>query len=665
MGKHSIPDPDDQDDPVGGGRPADPPPPRPRGRRPDEPDYRTPFGEGPYGDYDDRSAYGDDDDRSAEPYPPEPYRPEPAEPSDADEPDDLTSGLTATGGHRVADEWTGSHRTVAAGRRGVSRGVIVALVTVVVVVAGFIVWRFLGDALSDRSGTAAERCVAGDVAVRVVADPSIAEEIGRFAQRFNETAGPVGDHCPNVTVAAADSNAVVGGFAGTWPAELGERPALWVPASSVSTARLEAIAGDQAVGNSRSLVTSPVVVAVRPELRDALTQQGWGGLPGLQTNPTALDALNLPGWGSLRLALPTAGSADASYLAAEAVAAASAPPGAPATAGLGAVSALRAGQPDLADDTLGTAIDALLAGAPATSPAHAVVVTEQQLYQRAANVPDAGQRLASWLPNGDVPTADYPTAELNGDWLSTEQRESANAFSQFLRQPDQLKELAGAGFRTDVGALPSSEVTTFAPLAPPLQIGDNAVRVALADAATAAPTAAPAATIMLDTSMPQLAGAAAAVRDRLAALAPNAAIGLWTFNGTQGGSVVPTGPPGEALTNALNGLAPTSDGAVSFTTLRLAYGEAVTNFRPNQPNSVLVITAGPHTDRTLDGPGLQDYIRGAVDPARPVAVNVIDIGADPDRPTWEAVAQASGGQYRNVPAADSPELAAAVAELLA
>ena len=72
----------------------------------------------------------------------------------------------------------------------------------------------------------------------------------------------------------------------------------------MSSARLEAAAGPQAVSVSRSLVTSPVMLAMRPELKSALGQQDWGALPGLQSNPTALDGLKLPGWGALRLALP-------------------------------------------------------------------------------------------------------------------------------------------------------------------------------------------------------------------------------------------------------------------------------------------------------------------------------------------------------------------------
>ena len=87
-------------------------------------------------------------------------------------------------------------------------------------------------------------------------------------------------------------------------------------------------------------------------------------------------------------------------------------------------------------------------------------------------------------------------------------------------------------------------------------------------------------------------------------------------------------------------------------------------FRQGQANSLLVITQGPHTDQTLDGPGLVQYVKSAADPAKPVAINVIDFGDDSDRATWEAVAEASGGTYQNVATSDSPDLATAVSTLL-
>lgn len=140
MGRHSLPDPDET-----GGQPEDPQ------------TERFAFGaDGPGDDHrtDDETdsagdgfVPGDTSQSSAEPPPPRSR--------------DWDAG-----------EWTGSHRAVTAGRRGVSVGVIVALITVVVVVGAVILWRFFGDALSSRSDVAAARCVDGEIDISVVVDPA-------------------------------------------------------------------------------------------------------------------------------------------------------------------------------------------------------------------------------------------------------------------------------------------------------------------------------------------------------------------------------------------------------------------------------------------------------------------------------------------------------------
>jgi hypothetical protein len=561
----------------------------------------------------------------------------------------------------------------------VSIGVIVALIAVVLVLSAIILWRFIGDALSNRSASAAITCSGSNVPVAVVADPSISDKIAEFANRYNKSTGPIGDRCVKIGVKAADSDAVVNGFVGTWPSELGQRPALWIPASAVSTSRLQAVAGSKIVTDSRSVASTPVVLAIKPQLKPALAEQNWGSLPALQTNPASLEAKNMPGWGSLRLALPTIGDSDATNLAAEAVAAASVPPNTPATAGLGAVNTLIAGQPKLPNPSLSAAMDALLAkGDPATSPVHAVVITEQQLYQRASKLPEAKNAVASWLPPGPAVVADYPMASLSGDWLSEEQVTAASEFKKFLQKPEQQAELAKAGFHSGSASLPKSDVTAFSPLSNTLTIGDEA-RVTIADAVTV-PAGGEAVTIMLDQSMPnqdgaktRLANVVAALKSKLAALPPNAVVGLWTFDGVEGRSEVATGPLSDqvkgqprsaALTAALDKQYSSNGGAVSFTTLRILYDAAVAGFRPGMKNSVLVITAGPHTDQTMDGAALRDYVRKAFDPARPVAINVIDFGADPDRGAWESVAQTSGGSYQNLSSSESPDLTTAVATFL-
>jgi hypothetical protein len=581
-------------------------------------------------------------------------------------------------GNRGFRDWRGGHRSEG-GRRGVSIGVIVALVAVVVVVGTVILWGFFGDALSNRSHQAAGRCVGGKEPVPVIADPSIADAAQQLAEGFNASEGPVGDHCMVVGVKPAGSDAVLGGFIGKWPADLGGQPALWIPGSSVSAARLSATS-QKIISDSRSLVTSPVVLAVRPELQQALTNQNWAALPGLQTNPTALAGLNLPAWGSLRLALPLGGNGDASLLAGEAVAAASAPAGAPATQGTGAVRALLSAQPKLADNSLTEAMNALLKpGDAASAPVHAVITTEQQLFERGQSLSDAQATLGSWLPPGPVPVADYPTVLLSGSWLTPEQSSAASEFARFMHKPDQLAKLAKAGFRVNGVKPPSSPVTSFPALPATLSVGDDAMRATLAEA-MAAPSSGLAATIMLDQSMPvdeggksRLANVVAALQDKIKALPPTAVLGLWTFDGHDGRSEVASGPLSDpvngqpraaALAAALDKQYSSAGGAVSFTTLRLIYQDTQAKYIPGQTNSILVITSGPHTDQSLDGPGLQDFIRKSADPAKPIAVNVIDFGGDPDRATWQAVAQLSGGGYQNLATSASPDLAAAISAYL-
>lgn len=636
-------------------------------RHPDEDHFAA--GEEPYPA---DSAFAVD---AADEYPEFPPRPASAVSSDPPTP----PPSLLRGGHRGLGDWRGGHRSDG-GRRGVSIGVIVALVAVVVVVGTVILWSFFGDALSHRSHNAAARCVGGKETVAVIVDPSLAEQVQQFAESYNSSAGPVGDHCMEVNVKPAGPDAVVAGFIGKWPGELGGQPALWIPGSSVSAARLAAAAGQKTISDSRSLVSSPVMLAIRPELQPALANQSWATLPGLQTNPNALAGLNLPAWGSLRLALPTNGNSDAAYLAGEAVAAASAPAGAPATQGTAALRTLTSAQPKLADNSLTEAMNALLKpGDVATAPVHAVVTTEQQLFQRGQSLSDAKNTLGSWLPPGPAAVADYPTVLLSGSWLSHEQTSAASEFTHFMRRPEQLAKLAKAGFRVNGVKPPSSAVTSFAALPSTLSVGDDTMRATLADA-MAAPSSGLAATILLDQSMPtdeggktRLANVVAALNDRIKALPPTAVVGLWTFDGHEGRSEIAAGPLSDAvngqprsaaLTTALDKQYSSAGGAVSFTTLRMLYQQMQAKYVAGQPNSLLVITAGPHTDQTLDGPGLQNFIRTSADPAKPIAVNVIDFGADPDRATWEAVAQLSGGSYQNLSTSASPDLATAINQYL-
>ena len=153
-----------------------------------------------------------------------------------------------------------------------------------------------------------------------------------------------------------------------------------------------------------------------------------------------------------------------------------------------------------------------------------------------------------------------------------------------------------------------------------------------------------------------------------------AAIGLWTFDGKRGqlgGARGPLSDPVDgqprsaALTSALDVTVRVGRrcGVVhhaAYDLHRRAWRISV-RARPIRSWSS---PAGPHTDQSLDGAGSAGVHRGAFDPARPVAVNVIDFGADSDRATWEAVAQASGGTYQNLASSAGPELTTAISTFL-
>jgi hypothetical protein len=184
---------------------------------------------------------------------------------------------------------------------------------------------------------------------------------------------------------------------------------------------------------------------------------------------------------------------------------------------------------------------------------HAVVTTEQQLYQRGQSLSDAKGTLASWLPQGAVPVADYPAVLLNGSWVNQEQASAANGFARFMQKPEQLAKLAKAGFRVNGVTPPSSPVTSFAALPATLSVGDDAMRATLAEA-MAAPSSGLAATIMLDQSMPaeeggksRLANVIGALQEKIKSLPPAAVVGLWTFDGHEGRSEVTSGPLGDPV----------------------------------------------------------------------------------------------------------------------
>lgn len=590
----------------------------------------------------------------------------------------------------------GQHRG-ASGSRGVSRGPVIAVVAVLLVILAVLGWMRLRDRISDQGTAAAQTCVEGDAVLDVTADPDIALPLGELARRYNDSAPVVRDHCISVTVTPAPGESVADALAAGDPARWtgpGPAPALWIPQSSQSLARVADRPG-LVNGQPKSVASSPVVLAAPPALADTLAglPTGWQDLAGLQSDPRSLDAAGLSGWGSLRLALPTGAGSEPTGLAAEAVAAAVSNAGtgpvtaeqAASTPVVAALSQLGIGSAALDGGPPATTADALAAlGSqphPAAGALHATPATEQQVYRATRS----GAPLATLTPTGATPIADHPAAVLATGWVDETHSRAAAQFVEYLRQPEQVATLRDAGFRTEDGVPTGTDAVPFAPVATALQPSSGAVAATLTGVVTH-PVAAANATVLLDVSgsMSTTEGGASRLRNTAAALTAQVArtpdysgLGLWTYSRGLDGTkpyrvVVPTGPLTDpvagvarrkALETALGGLTPAT-ATSTYASVQAAYKAAVDGFVTGRPNSLLLITDGPNDDTSISSRQLLASIRDATVPGKPVPVNVIVIGENSDVATLRQLAEQTGGTAVTVPTSDGPELEQAVGKLL-
>lgn len=385
--------------------------------------------------------------------------------------------------HRNADAGTGVRG------RGVSRGLVGALLSLVLVAALVVVWFQLGDRIDREGDQAAGNCVEGPLEVPIIADPSIAEPLKSLAGEFTETNPVVRDHCITITVRPGDAKITLDGLAGrSWdPAAMGSRPAAWVPQSSIWSAELAAARPDAVDGSPASLVSTPVVLATAPRLADALRDSlEWGQLPTLQRRDGSLADVGLSSWGSLRLATPVGGAAsDATVLAAQAVAMQvtrspsvlnESDAQSPRVAS--SISALLTGAPQSPDGSPTGAAKAIAeADDPATSPIHAVAITEQSLYELTRD--DKQARLAEVIPGGPTPIADYPVIRLAGEGVDPAHIDGVSDFFDFVRKPDRLRALTGLGFRGDAPRAEPTPTVSFPDTDNPMATPETAAVIAI------------------------------------------------------------------------------------------------------------------------------------------------------------------------------------------
>ncbi|GAA3039825.1 hypothetical protein GCM10010528_20460 [Gordonia defluvii] len=365
---------------------------------------------------------------------------------------------------------------------------LLATVLVVLLVAGLgVAWFQARDRVGRQADQAAGTCVAGPATVPIITSPDLAEVLGEIAKKYNATRPVVRDHCVTVQVRPGDSKVTLDGLLGTWESEsMGARPAAWIPQSSVWAAELTTARPRAVEGDPDSLVTSPVVLAMRAAFAEkAAGKLGWGRLPELAKRPDAMAEFGLPTWGPLRLAMPLGPASDATALAGQAIAAdiiratgpltvaeAKSPP---VTGGIGAVLAAA---PPAAEGTAAATVVAISKGDPRRG-IHAVPITEQQLFllARTRKIDDD---LRGFSPSGPTPVADYPVLRMSGNNITAAQSDGVAQFIEFAKQPTQIALLTALGYRSDRAPLPTGGVIVgFAPIRDRMQRPEPAASVAL------------------------------------------------------------------------------------------------------------------------------------------------------------------------------------------
>ncbi|MBF6287092.1 VWA domain-containing protein [Nocardia cyriacigeorgica] len=552
----------------------------------------------------------------------------------------------------------GTHRSRSSSR-GISKGPVIAVVAVLLLVGAVFGWFQLRDRSSSDASAAAAECIEGDTVLHVTVDPTIEAPVRAIADRYNATEPIVGDHCVTVAVQAQPAAAVVAAFTGNtpWDPVLGPQPALWIPESmrQIESVRVPGLIQ----GTPAPVAVSPIAVAVPGELGAALAgaQLTWADLPRLQQG--SLDELGLP-WGGLAMAMPPG---DATLAAATAVASgvSGADPLTEEAAQSGqvvaAVSALAATAPELPDTR--AALGALTSAPPATASLHAVAATEQQITAHGG--------LTAFVPAGAAPVADYPAAMMTGHWVDSAQNMAAGVFADYLRAPQQAAEFTAAGF----GAAPAAT----APVPPRAAL--DKVRATLAD-----PVLGVSATVLIDVSASmastdgsttRLTNTLGALRSTMNVMPPDFGLGVWTFGKNLDGTTpyrmqAATAPLAAEhrteVTESLNGIRPADTRADQcYPALLAAYRAAVDGYTTGRTNSVLLITDGPEDDSALTGAQLLADLTAATDPATPVRVDVIVVGGQ-GTDTLRTITERTGGTYTRVPTSNDISFGTAMVQAL-
>ncbi|WP_051385587.1 substrate-binding domain-containing protein [Actinokineospora inagensis] len=566
--------------------------------------------------------------------------------------------------------------------------VVVAVVSLLVL--GWAGWGWVGDRL-DREAAREQGCPSGQAVLRVAVTPSVEQPVRAAANRWNARPTVVDDHCVRVNVSSVDSAQAFAGLTGQWNTrELGDRPDVWLPESSLWTDRLAAVDDALLAAAPESVATSPVVLAAPQPAAGVLDRSAafrWADLAALTTDTSGWTRFGEPGWGRLTVAVPTPLTNPASALAVQTTLIGVAQES-PVTQGVlarppvsAALLALAQSQPaDVPDATRAALATLGDTENMADSPFGAVPALEVDLYRRNLGTdgrPAAKHALSEVVAKGPTPVADFPLVSLACGESGPTQVEAADEFRKYLQEPAQQRDFAHAGLRaTTVTDRPApAPGMTWGEIVPGAAKSDANTSQRIATTWSTAVEGGGIVTIMVDVSrtMGDDGGGGRSkldwVKDALnnyADYTVSGSVGLWPFSHALNKSkpyvvAVPTGPVANrraSVHSAVTALTP-NGGTDLYESVVAGYRSAVQGFVPGKRNQLIVITDGG-SDGAMSLSQAKSSIRRTAEKDKPVPINVIAIGHDTDRDALRDLATSTGGRLS--PLADAQGIVAALGQ---
>ncbi|GAC68256.1 substrate-binding domain-containing protein [Gordonia soli] len=530
------------------------------------------------------------------------------------------SAEPSTGSRRAVaagseEEFGFAHRKARSGRRGVWIWAGAALIVVIALIAGFILWR-----------TGAVGC-AERTRIAVAADPAMDAPLRSVAATASE------DSCYDYVVTATPGAEIPGKLT-----QGDQSPDLWVPDSQVQARRVTTQVRKDLDLIAPSVATSPTVVVGKklPELNSWVDVMK---LSDLRTgSPIDTSTGDAPIIGALA-------EVNDSKLTSEQLTEAM------------TVLAIQQNNARLANDNEGTRLNL------ANTSEVPVVTSEQQYLLFTRTHP--GSELKASVPADGTVLLDYPLVNTAGTGKRDEAAKAGKALQDALNSDAGRSSLTSAGYRApDAAPIDGGigQVKTLE-LKDPTQV-DKAIRQWQV-------LGVPIRTLVVeDTSGSMDAPAGSSTRAQLLIDAStaglklfpnNTMIGGWAFGIDKGGpgqdwrEMAPIrrldapaadgGTHRQALAKAVrDGLQLLGGGTGLYDTTLAAFKEVQNTYDPNYSNSVIIMTDGKNEDpNSISLDELLGQLKQLEDPARPVLVLTIGISEDADTQALKAIADATGG----------------------